>query len=274
MSGFYGEHKPSKVRQIISYFSRRQIPLYAASAGFFMVLALFPLLILLLSLVRYAGFSVETVTEAMEGLVPQALMPTATGLIYNVYRNTSGTVLSLSALTALWSASSGLYGVIRGMNNIYDVTESRGYVYTRAMSLVYTFIFLLVLLLTLVLHVFGKSAQRWLLTLNAPVFEILAYILNMRLFLLLVVQTLVFTLMYMFLPNRSNGFWESIPGALFTAIGWQLLSQLFSVYVEQFSRYTDVYGSVYLLALGMLWLYLCMCILFCGGTLNRWLKEK
>lgn len=274
MSWFKKYDMPEKGSEILQYISDRRITLYAASACFFIVLSLFPILVLLLSLVRYTGFSVETVTEALEGVIPQALMPTAKQLIFSVYRNTSGTVLSVSVLTALWSASSGIYGIIRGLNGIYGVSESRGYFYTRGMSILYTFIFLILLLLTLVLHVFGRSVQRWLIALNAPVFEMLAGLLDMRFFLLLLVQTVVFTAMFMFLPNRRNKLMESVPGALLTAIGWQVLSQCFSLYVENFNSYANIYGSVYGLALCMLWLYLCMCLLFYGGTLNRWLKEK
>lgn len=274
MSWFKKYDMPEKGSEILQYVADRRITLYAASASFFIVLSLFPILVLLLSLVRYTGFSVETVTETLEGVIPQALMPTATQLIYSVYRNTSGTVLSVSALTALWSASSGIYGIIRGLNGIYGVSENRGYFYTRSMSLLYTFGFLIVLLLTLVLHVFGKTAQRWLMTLNTPVFDLLAEVLDLRFFLLLLVQAVVFTAMFMFLPNRRNKLMESIPGALLTAIGWQVLSQCFSIYVENFNNYANIYGSVYGIALCMLWLYLCMCLLFYGGTLNRWLKEK
>lgn len=264
---------PEKGTQLLRFISDRQITLHAASACFFITLSLFPILILLLGMVRYTGLSVETVTETLEGLIPQALMPTARQLIHSVYRNTTGAVLSVSVLTALWSSGSGLYGVIRGLNGIYGVTESRRYFYTRGMSVLYTFGFLAVLLLTLLLHVFGKAAQRWLLAVGTPFSELLAGALDMRFFLLLLLQTAVFTTMFMVLPNRRNRLAESIPGALLTAIGWQLLSQLFSVYVEHFNSYANIYGSVYALALGMLWLYLCMCIFFYGGTLNCWLKE-
>lgn len=263
-----------KLLRLIRYISRRRITAHSASACFFMVLSVFPTLVLLLSLVRYAGFSVQTLTELLEGVVPDALMPSAERLIVSTYRASTGTVLSLSALTALWSASRGMHGLLTGMNYIYGAAESRGYLYTRVMSVFYTFAFLIVLLLTLVLHVFGKTVVRWLLALDTPLFDLLAQLLNMRFFLLLILQTLVFTAMYMVLPNRKNGFLESLPGALLSSIGWLLLSQLFSVYVENFNAYANIYGSVYAMALAMLWLYLCVCILFYGGLLNRWLKES
>lgn len=262
------------VLRLLRYISDRHITVHSASACFFIVLSVFPSLVLLLGLVRYTGFSVETLTELLEGVIPAALMPAAEKLIVSTYRASTGTVLSLSAVTALWSASRGMHGLITGMNSIYGVSENRGYFYTRGMSVFYTFAFLVVLLLTLVLHVFGKTVTRWLLAAGTPITDLLAQLLNMRFFLLLILQTVLFTVMYMFLPNQNNHLMESLPGALFSSIGWLVLAQAFSVYVENFDSYANIYGSVYAVALAMLWLYVCICILFYGCALNRWLKES
>lgn len=260
-------------KALVRYMSQRHITTHAASACFFIVLAFFPMLVLLLGLIRYTGYSVETLTELLEGLVPAALMPAAEKLIFSTYRNTTGTVLSVSALTALWSASRGVYGLLTGMNAIYDVRENRGILYTRSVSMLYTFVFLLVLLLTLVLHVFGKSVIRWVNGLHLPVVTLLTMLVNQRFLLLSVLLSLAFTAMYMFLPNKRNGFQESLPGACLAAVGWQILSLLFSVYVANVNGYADIFGSVYAVALCLLWLFLCICILFYGAALNRWLKE-
>ena len=72
--------------------------------------------------------------------------------------NSSGALVGVSAVTALWSASRGIYGMLTGLNAVYGVSENRGYIYTRSISVVYTFVFILILLLTLVLHVFGSAA--------------------------------------------------------------------------------------------------------------------
>ena len=65
-----------------------------------------------------------------------------------------------------------------------------------------------------------------------------------------------------------------MPGALLTALGWLTFSDLFSVYVEHFQNYANIFGSVYAAALAMLWLYFCVCIIFYGAALNRYLKER
>ena len=115
--------------------------------------------------------------------------------------------------------------------------------------------------MTLVFQVFGES--------------LLPGLRNWRSLWLLAVQILIFDLIYLALPNRRNRFGGSLPGAALAAVGWQLFSRGFSLYVEtMLGRYTNIYGSIYTAAIGLLWIYCCMCILLFGGFLNRILQTK
>lgn len=252
----------------------KQIPLHAAYAGYFMILSVFPALLVLLSVLRYTGIQVENLVDLVGDFLPKALLNMVEGIIYSIYQNTTGTVLGLSALTSLWSASRGIYGLLRGLNAVYDVWEDRGYVYTRLISLVYTFLFGIVLILTLFLHVFGNTILGSLTMVDNPVVIFLMDLVDLRFFFLLILQSLIFTLMFMMLPNERNRFWDSLPGGVLSSLGWLLFSDIFSIYVENFNSYANVYGSVYAVALGMLWLYCCLSILFYGGALNHYLAKK
>jgi len=225
-----------------------RVSLYAANASFFMVLAVFPGLLLLLGLLRYTPLEVERLGELLAGFLPEALAEWAEELILLTYDNASGITLGLSAVTTLWSASRGIYGMIKGLNAVYEAEENRSWLHVRLLSVGYTFAFLLVLILTLMFHAFGIR--------------------------LLILQTVIFTAMYMVLPNQKNRFWDTLPGALLASAGWLVFSNLYSVYVEHFAHLSNVYGSVYAVALSMLWLYFCMAIVFYGGVLNRLLTEK
>jgi membrane protein len=140
--------------------------------------------------------------------------------------------------------------------------------------LLYTFAFLLVLLLTLVLHVFGTGILAYIQNHADGFWRFVLRLVDLRFFLLLGLQTALFTAMFMALPNRKNSFSESFPGAVLASVGWLVFSKGFSYYVEHFSGYSGIYGSVYAIALSMLWLYFCLSILFYGGALNRLLMEK
>ena len=242
-----------------------QVSLHAANACYFIVLAAFPALLLLLSLLRYTSLEVERLGEMLYGIFPEVLAVGAEDLILLTYDNTGGTVMGLSAVTALWSASRGIYGVLKGLNAVYGVTEHRGYFRVRLLSAGYMFSFLLMLLVTLALHVFSSRLDTFLF---------LEELMGLRIPVLLLLQTGFFTVMFMVLPDEKNGFMESLPGAVLAALGWQIFSDLYSVYVEHFAVLSNVYGSVYAVALSMLWLYCCMSIVFYGGALNVLLKKR
>ena len=252
-----------KLVRMIRWIASLRIPVYAAHAGYFVILAAFPTLVLLLGLLRYTGLQVQTLTGLLEGFLPQALMPAARKLIRSAYENTSGAVLSLSAVTGLWSAGRGIYGLLTGLNGVYGVTENRGWFRTRLLCGLYALGFLLVLVATLVLHVFGVA-------LFPPGTGGALH--RLRFFILLGLQTALFAGIFTVLPNRKNRFRDSLPGAFLASSGWLVFSDLYSFYVEHFAAYANVFGSVYGVALSMLWLYFCICILFYGGALNRYLS--
>ncbi len=249
------------------------IPGSAANAGYFIVLSVFPALVLLLSLLRYTSLDAGDLLAALSGFLPEALMGAAEKLIISTYAHTGPAMVSVSAVSALWSASRGIYGLLTGLNTIYGVSEDRGYLKTRLISVLYTFLFLLVLLVTLVLGVFGGEILHSLPPGKGVLAQFLWEVVDLRFFLMLFLQTALFTAMFMVFPNRRNSFRESLPGAMLACIGWLSFTRLFSVYVERFSGYSNIYGSVYAVALSMLWLYFCLSILFYGGALNRILAE-
>lgn len=249
------------------------IPLHAANTSFFLILSVFPALVLILGILSYTTLDVHNLLGLLEGFLPEALLPEAEFLIINAYENTNKAVVSISAVTALWSSSRGIYGLLTGLNAVYGAAENRGYFRVRLISVCYTFGFLVVLLLTLVLHVFGTGLVKFLSESSLPFFRFLTSILDLRFFLLVFLQTALFTAMFTVLPNRRNTLGDSLPGAFLSSLGWLVFSHLFSLYVEHFPAYGRIYGSVYAVALMMLWLYFCISIVFYGGALNRLLMD-
>ena len=250
-------HRFGRLMEYGRQIAGMQIPVHASHACFFMVLSLFPVLLLVLGILRYTPLEAADLMVLISGFLPDALEVYAWDLISGVYRHTSRLVVSVSALTALWSAGRGVYGLQNGLNAVYGVLERRGWLVQRLVCAAYTLLFLAALVVTLALHVFGLGLS--------------ALGRELGFFLLAGAQTGLFCAMFMYLPARRSGFWESLPGAMLASVGWMGFSGLFSIYVEHFSGLANVYGSVYALALGMLWLYGCVSILFYGGALNRYL---
>jgi membrane protein len=258
---------------LIRHILELNIPLHAANAGFFIILSLFPALVLVLSLLRFTGLQVSSLVEVLATMIPAPLMPTIETLVLSTYENSSGALVGVSAITAIWSASKGVYGLLKGLNSVYGVSEDRGWLYTRSISVLYTFLFFALLLVTLVIHVFGGTLLQLLPITRSKLFRILSGILNFRYFLLLFVQTAVFVLIFAFLPNGRNRIRDTIPGALLASLGWMVISDLFSIYVRNFASLSNIYGSVYTIALSMLWLYFCLSLIFYCAAFNQYLED-
>lgn len=263
---------PAKGYRLFRYITGFRVGLYAAHAGYFIVLSLFPSMVLILGLLRYAGLEAQSLLAVLEGFVPEVLFPAVRRTVRAAYQNIGGTAISLSAVGALWSASRGIYGLVIGLNSIYGVRESRGYFYTRAVSMGYMFAFLALLLLTLLLNVFGESLLLHY-PLQTPFLEFLDDVIGLRFLLLLLLQTGLFTAMYMALPNATVTLSGALPGAVLSSVGWLVFSRLYSFYVEHFSGYAGIYDSFYSVAVSLLWLYFCVSILFYGGVLNSYFMK-
>lgn len=271
MADFRNNRYYRKLHDCLQLMQQMHISTHAAHACFFLVLSVFPLLVLMLGVLRYTALQPEDLINTVAGLLPDALLPHAWSLIRSAYHNTSRLVVSLSALTALWSAGRGIYALQAGLNAVYGIHTRRRWLHSRILCAGYTFLFVLVVLLTLILNVFGNTVVRFLQ--QRPGCDLQPDMPALRFFLPVGVQALLFCAMFMFLPNERHGFWESLPGALFSAFGWMSASGAFSVYVHYFPRYANIFGSVYAAALGSLWLYVCVSILFYGALLNRILAQ-
>ena len=271
---YFKEHPAfRRIAREIREIRSLHITTYAGYAGYFMILSLFPTLVLMLGILRYTPLKPEDLMDLLEGFLPATLADDAWGVLMAAYENSSRTVISLSALAAVWSAGKGIYGLMKGLNAIYGATEHRGWIRTRLLCGVYLVFFLLVLLLTLVLHVFGSTLVTFLHHRGGKLAALARQLGGLRYFLLVAVQTLLFTALFMFLPDRNNRFCDSLPGALFASFGWMTVSGFFGIYVDRFSGYARIFGSVYTVAIAMLWLYICVNTLFFGGVLNRYLMK-
>lgn len=263
-----------KLRSLAAFVRPMHIPLHSAYTCFFFVLSLFPGLLLLLGILRYTDLRVEDLTDLLEGFLPDSVLGPVRSLIAASYQHSSGTVVTISALGALYSASRGMFGIRNGLDAIFPPEHDHSYLRRRGISIAYNISFLLLLLLILALYLAGTALLDYLWMTTNPVLMTLLCMVDLRSVVLLVLQIAVFTLMYALLPDRRNRLWHSLPGAVFASLGWLIFSRLFSIYVEHFTVYTNIYGSIYALALGMLWLYFCISIFFYGGALNGYLSQR
>ena len=183
----------------------------------------------------------------------------------------SGGVMPVAVIAAVWSSSMGMLAIIKGLDQIFQVQETRGYVRLRIMAVVYVILFAAVLIVAAALLVFGTAIYR-LLTAHASAFtaSILLHFKSAAGFVLLFS---FFTLLYTGVPRRRVKFAYNLAGAAFSAAGWVVFSTFFSIFVENFSDFS-IYGSLATLVILMFWLFFCMYIMFLGAEVSMWLETS
>ena len=262
---------------ILETIEEHQIGVYAAQAAYFFVLSMIPLLLLLLTMVRFTPATSYDVIEGVQKLFPSSVQIWMISIINQVYAK-SGQIIPVTLLTALWSAGRGVLSVTAGLNIIYEHRETRNYIFLRLRATMYTVLFLVAIVSSLLLSVFGNLIGGLLYERLPILTGVLDFLLANRTILTFVVLTFFWTLVYTFLPNRIGDVWSRIrqqmPGAVFTACGWLLLSYIFSIYLDVFPGFSDMYGSMATLTLIMLWLYLCMYVILLGAEVNCLLSVK
>ena len=120
---------------------------------------------------------------------------------------------------------------------------------------------------------FGSTAQSMLMRYAPPLGQVLSGILRARGFILFGMLTFFFALLYTFLPRKKPRlkFLKQLPGAVAAAACWMIFTYIYTVYIENFSNYSYVYGSLTAVVFLMLWLYFCMNIFLFGAQLNKML---
>lgn len=248
---------------------------FAAQAAFFILMSFVPFLMLLLPLVTYVSITKDMVVEMILQVMPDAgdFRSFLLSIIQEVY-DKSTAVVPISAIFTLWSAGKGLQGLTNGVNAIYHVKETRNYVVTRIRSALYTLVFILAVIGSLILLVFGNSIQKFLTRYIPALARVTAYIIGMRTAVSLVVLALIFLMVYKFLPNRKTSFRSQVPGAVISAVAWSLFSLGFSVYLDYYDGFSNMYGSLTTIILILLWLYFCMYIVLIGAESNAYFEER
>lgn len=244
------------------------VTVYAAQASFYVIIASIPFIMLLLSLAQYvAPLGYDEVIAAVNAIVPVTLHDFVDSVIGELYTKSAGSVISLSAVTALWPASRGVAAVARGVRRVYRIPEPDGFVRGIAGSLIQTAVFIGMLLLTLIVLVFGSSIVRVVSGRYSALGEIFDRMQRMSGIVMLIVFCFFFAFVYRSFSGRRLLI-HQMAGAVFSTVGWIVFSAIFSLYIENYSNYSYVYGSLAAIVLLMLWLYICMIIFLLGAELN------
>ena len=262
-----------KIQKIGEAIAGNHVGAYAAQTAYFFMICMIPIILLLLTLVQYTPVTKADVMTAVIQVFPSSVDSMMTSIVNQVYNQSMG-IIPVTVLVALWSAGKGVLAMSTGLNCVYQCRETRNYVLLRLRATLYTVMFILVIILLLVLSVFGNSLNLFIGE-HVPILAKAAdQLIQARVFIAPVTLILFCLLTYEFLPNRRDRWMKHFPGSVFAAIGWMVVSWVFSVYVDIFEGFSNMYGSLTTIVLIMLWLYFCMYSILIGGVINVMFYDK
>ena len=247
---------------------------YSAMSAYFMLMSFVPFIMLLLLLATYLPFTAQDVMNLMTTSAFVKENTFLMNILQEIYWNSSTTIMGFTIISILWAASKGVWAIIKGLNSVYDIEETRNYIWLRLIAIMYTLFFTIMIIVSLVLLVFGTTIYRYILN-NYPMLSPIAHgIMDFKSFFSIFVLTIFFLMLYIIIPARKTTIKDELIGAIFSSLGWSLFSYGFSIYVSRFSNYTHIYGGLGAVLLFLVWLYMIMYIMFMGAEINFFLSEK
>lgn len=254
-----------------------KITAYAAQTCYYLLLSFMPFILALINIIHYFPITSADLLELVENIIPQEFHPMLISIFNDIDSSSSVALLSATAIGLLWSAGKGFMTIKICLNKINDCESNRSWFIQRIFSSLYALVLLLSIAASLVIIVFGEHLLSFLqlhLTGFSKSIAVLNTIFSNRLFLVPALLTLFFAVMYTFIPNKRKHLLEEIPGAFLASIGWLLFSELYSLYITYIAKYSYTYGSLTTFMLLLIWMYICIMILFLGAEFNTLIEKN
>lgn len=259
-------------------FNEEDLLSAAAQVAYFFAFAMFPLLLFLVSLIGIVLENSDDLRAEMFLFLSQVMPGSAYELVKTtveeVTQSSSGGKLTFGLAAALYSASAGLDSIRIALNGVYNLTETRPWWKTKLLTLAMTLgLGVLVAIALGVVFYGGKFISLILGSISLPI-QSPIFLGILQVATVLVVLTIVFALLYNYLPKHKESKWVWVtPGAILAILLWLAVSYAFKLYLGYFNTYDKTYGSLGAVIILMLWLYLTALVILFGGSLNAVLQE-
>jgi membrane protein len=274
-----GQSWPSLAKRVWSDINKDGIFGRAAQLSYYFLLALFPLLLFLTSVIGLLLGSGTGLRHSLFAHLGKVLPPSSAQLIsdtmFEVTSSSSGGKISFGILAALWAASNGMGAIGESLNVAYHVEETRPWWkrHLTAVCLTVALAALIISALVLVLYG-GRLADNLAANYGFDRFFIVAWkILQWP--IVLVFLSLAFALIYYWAPDLRDQDWKWVtPGAVVAVALWLAVSFGFRLYLRYFDSYGKTYGSLGAVIILMLWFYFTGAAILIGGEVNSDIEDE
>jgi membrane protein len=249
----------------------------AAELAFNFVLALFPLLIFLLSVLGLFATRGSQLRENLFGYINGVLPPAAAQVIGHtlseVMRNAGNGKLTFGIVLTIWFAAGGMSSMISGLNGVYEVRDNRSWVKVRAIAVALTVAISILIVLALLAVLLGGHVANVIS--SHYHFQALVTLWKVAQWLLAVVfVTFSFSLIYFYGPDLKEQHWYWItPGSCLGVLLWIAATFGFRAYLHFFNSYSKTYGSLGAVMILLMWLFVTGFAFLLGGEINAQIEH-
>ncbi len=261
-------------KKIIEKSVKNDIFSLANAVTFKFIVGIFPFLIAAITLLSFFNLDITGFILRISNNVPKEIIDMIDYFVEDVVNVKSISLLSTNFIIAIISASSGFHQMIKAVNKIYNVKETRSFWVIRFLSFVLVIVFVGIILVSVYGFLFGDKFNALLL--RRRIFMQIPPILN-AFSNVLINQVIVFVcviILYKISPNARVKLSRTIPGAAFVTLSWFCVSKLFKFYIDNFASYSILYGSLGTIFVFALWLNLLAYIILLGAQINAVVCKK
>ncbi|WP_088007873.1 YihY/virulence factor BrkB family protein [Indiicoccus explosivorum] len=256
------------LKKLGKQMSEDNAPTLAAAQAYYYMLAIFPLLILLLTILPYLNINPDQVTQFIETTLPPEIASTFTDNVVNLVTTPRGGLLTIGLIGTLWAASNAVNAFIMAVNQAYGVDDDRSFIKKAILRIVLTLGIIIAVAVALALPIFGGviidmiTQAVGLGSGSQTLLQVLRWVISIA------VMILVLAAMYHFAPDEHFKFTDVLVGAAIATVLWQVVSLAFSFYVSNFGNYSATYGSLGGVIILLLWFFITGLILVLGAEIN------
>jgi len=268
------------IKLFIRDLTQNEILIRANGVAFSFILAIFPAIIFLFTLIPYVTqyipeVNTQSIMEFMSGIMPASMYDVVSSTIQDIVSNQRGGLLTLGFVFALYMATNGMMSLMNAFNACYKTNDKRGGLKTRLIATGLTIHLAFVLVLAVVLLVVGQFVLDYIL-LNLSELEALKGIDKFTVYLLFALRFIVVFIVFFLAVSTIYYFGPAIHynwrffsiGSFLATIFILAVSYGFSYYITNFGTYNKVYGSIGVLIALMVWVQLVTVVLLVGYEVN------
>ncbi|MCL2096550.1 MAG: YihY/virulence factor BrkB family protein [Oscillospiraceae bacterium] len=236
--------------------------------------SVFPFSIFLMSVAGFLNLDInpDIISEQISEILPGSLTSPVTDFITEISRVRNANILSFSLVVSVWGASSGFRTAMRSINKAYGQKDARKIYIKIPVSVALVLIFTVIIIISFVLVIFGNNIFDLIWGAHKLKYKFLFDIIRYSAGIIITFVSVILINKLALYKNKKTGLKRLVPGTLLTVFLWLVISRFFNIYIDNFSNYSALYGSIAAIIILMLWLNIMCVVLLLGSEINAALE--